>query len=73
VAEPKPASVTDNKQAPALINVLRTGLHFLLGDQHDPAPSKQCDNRDVLWSHPSPERTALIYIRMLVSKPARFA
>ena len=46
-AELTPANVADNEQAPALIEVLPAGLHFLLGDQHyhDQALSQQCDSR----------------------------
>jgi hypothetical protein len=46
-AELTPANVADNGQAPALIEVLPDGLHFLLGDQHyhDHALSQQCDGR----------------------------
>ena len=46
-AEVTPANIADNEQAPALIEVLPAGLHFLLGDQHyhDQALSQLCDSR----------------------------
>ena len=46
-ADVTPANIADNEQAPALIEVLPAGLHFLLGDQHyhDQALSQLCDSR----------------------------
>lgn len=42
------ANVADNEQAPALIEALPTGLHFLLGDQHyhDEALTQLCDQQN---------------------------
>jgi hypothetical protein len=49
-AELTPANIADNEQAPALIEVLPAGLHFLLGDQHyhDHTLSQQCDSRSCI-------------------------
>ena len=46
-AEVTPANIADNEQAPALIEALPAGLHFLLGDQHyhDQALSQLCHNQ----------------------------
>lgn len=46
-AEVTSANIADNEQAPALLEVLPTGLRFLLGDQHyhDQTLLQQCDSR----------------------------
>ena len=47
-ADVTPANAADNEQAPALIEALPTGLHFLLGDQHyhDEALKRLCEQHN---------------------------
>ncbi len=46
-AEVTPANIADNEQAPAMIEALPAGLHFLLGDQHyhDQALAQLCNSQ----------------------------
>ena len=76
-AELTPANVADNEQAPALIDVLPAGLHFLLGDQHyhDHSLSQQCDNRGCILvtsftgkNNPYPHKDAGVEVRKILHK-----
>jgi len=76
-AELTPANVADNEQAPALIEVLPAGLHFLLGDQHyhDHALSQQCDSRGCTLvtsftgkNNPYPHQDAGVEVRKILHK-----
>ena len=76
-AELTPANVADNEQAPALIEVLPAGLHFLLGDQHyhDQALSQQCDSRGCTLvtsftgkNNPYPHSDAGVEVRKILHK-----
>jgi hypothetical protein len=76
-AELTPANAADNEQAPALIEVLPAGLHFLLGDQHyhDHALSQQCDSRGCTLvtsftgkNNPYPHQDAGVEVRKILHK-----
>jgi hypothetical protein len=81
-AEVKPANIADNEQAPALIEVLPTGLHFLLGDQHyhDQALSQQCDHRGCILvtsftgkNNPYPHHDDGVEVRKVLHKTRSIA
>jgi hypothetical protein len=81
-AEVTPANIADNEQAPALIEVLPTGLHFLLGDQHyhDQALSQQCDHRGCILvtsftgkNNPYPHHDDGVEVRKVLHKTRSIA
>jgi Transposase DDE domain len=76
-AELTPANIADNEQAPALIEVLPAGLHFLLGDQHyhDHTLAQQCDSRGCTLvtsftgkNNPYPHQDAGVEVRKILHK-----
>ena len=81
-AEVTPANIADNEQAPALIEILPPGLHFLLGDQHyhDEALLRQCDSRGRTLvtsstgkNNPYPHHDNGVQVRKILSKTRSIA
>ena len=81
-AEVTPANIADNEHAPTLIEVLPTGLHFLLGDQHyhDQTLSQQCENRGCILvtsftgkNNPYPHHDDGVEVRKILHKTRSIA
>ena len=80
--EVTPANVADNEQAPALIETLPPGLHFLLGDQqnHDEALLQHCDHRGCILvtsftgkNNPYPHHDDDVKVRQILHKTRSIA
>lgn len=81
-AEVTPANIADNEHAPTLIEVLPTGLRFLLGDQHyhDQTLSQQCENRGCILvtsftgkNNPYPHHDDGVEVRKILHKTRSIA
>jgi hypothetical protein len=81
-AEVTAANMADNEQAPALIDALPTGLHFLLGDQHyhDETLRHLCEQRNCCLvtsftgkNNPYPHRDDGVEVRKILHKTRSIA